>query len=88
MIGTGTTMKCEAGQRVHILGRISSQNHWNEEKKLRQKIIIKAGDIKLLPNNNVQMDKNQVQLISQIYSDIENTRDHSAFTMTTHHTPK
>lgn len=88
MIGTGTTLKCVAGQRVHILGRISSQNYWNEEKKLRQKIVIKAGEFELLPNSKDQTDKNQVELISQIYSDIENKRDHSAFTMTTHHTPK
>ncbi|XP_055314717.1 uncharacterized protein LOC129575334 [Sitodiplosis mosellana] len=89
MVGTGTTMRCEAGQRVHLIGRICSQNYWTEEKKLRQKIVIKTGELEFLPKSvDIQSDKNHVQLCSQIYSDIENTRHHSAFTMTTHHTTK
>lgn len=85
MIGTYTPLKFEAEQRVHIVGKISSQNHWTEEKKLRQKIIIKADEFELLPNHDMQSDKNHLILFSQIYSDIKNTRDCSTFTMTTQH---
>lgn len=89
MVGTGSTKKLEAGERVRLIGRICSHNHWTEEKKLRQKVVIKTGELELLSNSaSNQSDRNHVQLCSQIYSDIENTRHYSAFTMTTHHTAK
>lgn len=88
MVGTGTEEKCVAGQRVRLVGRVSSQNHWTEQKKLRQKIIIKAGEFELLPKTDTQPDMNRVELSSQIYSNIEHTNACSAFTMTTQHTTK
>lgn len=88
MIGTGSTSKFSFGQRVHIEGRISSQNYWTEQKKIRQKLIIKTGELKLLSSDDQQPDKNYVQLASQIYSNIDNKSDFSAFTLTTQHVPK
>lgn len=80
--------KCSLGQRISLVGRMCSQNYWNEDGKLRQKVIIKTGDFELLPPIDAQVDTNSVQLFSQISSDIENTRDYSTFIMTTQHRKK
>lgn len=79
---------CAVGQRIRLVGRISSQNYWNEDGKLRQKIIIKTGDFELLPHVDAPIDTNCVQLFSQISTDIDNSRDCSSFTMTTRHQKK
>lgn len=88
MVGTSTSATCAANQRVQISGRICSQNIWDGENSLRQKLVIKAGPFELLSNTNDHADMNHVQLCSQISSDIENNNDSSAFTLTTHHKPK
>lgn len=86
MVGTGTKDVHGAGQRIHLMGRISSQNHWSKEGKLQQKILLKCGDFERLSKDK-QSDLNRVRLFAQI-SEIQNTRDCSAFTLTTRHTPK
>lgn len=89
MVGTGSKNTCNKGQRIHLIGRLTSFNYWTEDGKLRQKIIIKCGELELLPQNTqTQKDLNRVKLCAQISSDIENTRDTSSFTITTRHTPK
>lgn len=89
MVGTGSKVEWKTGQRIRLDGRISSQNHWTEQGKLRQKIIIKCGELELIPEGSqYQQDRNQVELVAQISSDIENVRDSSSFTMTTRYTPK
>lgn len=88
MVGTGATTQCSAGQRVHLVGRLSSQNYWTENKNIRQKVIIKAGEFQILPENDAQPDENRVQICAQISSDIQNQSDCSSFTMITRHTPK
>lgn len=88
MVGTGTKDVYAAGQRIHLVGRISSQNYWSEEGKLQQKVLLKCGDFERLPTTDEQCDLNRVRLSAQISSEIQNTRDYSAFTLTTTHTPK
>lgn len=88
MVGTGTKSLCAAGQRVHFVGRLSSQNFWTEKKQIRQKVIIKAGEFQLLADAEAQQDVNRVEIYSQIASEINNQSDCSSFTMTTQHTPK
>lgn len=79
---------CKNGNRVHLTGRISSQNVWTEQGKLAQKIILKCGDFELLDNLDTRSDLNHAQLFAQISSEITNTRDYSAFSMSTKHIPK
>lgn len=88
MVGTGTKDEYAAGQRIHLLGRINSQNYWSEEKKLQQKILLKCGDFERLSSKDKQSDLNRVRIFAQISSEIQNARDFSAFTLTTRHTPK
>lgn len=88
MVGTRETMECEVGQRVRLTGLIKSQNYWNEENKLRQKVIIKASALELLPYDDKQLDRNHVELVAKISSDISNTRDYSKFQISTQHTPR
>lgn len=88
MVGTGTREECAAGQRIHLVGRISSQNYWSDEGKLKQKILLKCGEFAQLSSNDKQPDVNRVRLFAQIASGIQNTRDYSSFTLTTKHTPK
>lgn len=88
MVGTGATPESPVGRRVRLVGRIASKNYWTELKQIRQKIVIKTGELELLPIGDQQPDKNYVQICSQIYSDIENKSDCSGFMLTTRHTPK
>ena len=88
MVGTGSKNEYSAGQRIHLVGRICSQNYWSEEGKLQQKIHLKCGEFERLSSNDKQSDLNRVRLFARISSEIENTRDYSAFTLTTRHTPK
>lgn len=88
MVGTGTKNEYENGQRIRLVGRISSQNYWSDEGKLRQKLLFKCGEFELLPSNDKQSDLNKVRLFAQISSEIHNTRDCSSFTLTTKRTPK
>lgn len=89
MVGTGSKDDCKNGQRIHLIGRLSSRNYWTEDGKLRQKNIIKCGDLELLPEDKQQQrDLNRVELCAQISSNIDNTRDMSSFIMLTRHTPK
>lgn len=88
MVGTGTTNECAAGQRIHLIGRITSQNYWSDDGKLKQKILLKCGEVERLSSNDKRPDLNRVQLFAQISSGIYNTRDFSSFTLTTKHTPK
>lgn len=82
----GTTQMCHdiVGQRVHVAGRINSQN-WTEDGKTRQKILLNGCEIRQLPNdeNGEQNDLNRVQLRAQISSEILNENNLSRFTMTT-----
>lgn len=88
MVGTGSKNVYAAGQRVHLMGRICSQNFWSEGGKLQQKILLKCGELEQLPSNDKQTDLNRVRLFAQISSKIQNATDYSSFTLTTRHTPK
>lgn len=88
MVGTGTKDECAAGLRIHLMGRISSQNYWSEDGKIHQKILLKCGDFHRLLSNDKQSDLNRIRLFAQISSEIQNTRDCSSFTLTTRYTPK
>lgn len=88
MVGTGSKNEYAAGQRIRLVGRISSQNYWSDEGKLHQKILLKCGEFERLPSNDEQSDLNRVRLFAQISSEIQNTKDYSIFTLATRHTPK
>lgn len=88
MVGTGEKNEYTAGQRIHLVGRVCSQNYWSDEGKLQQKILLKCGEFQRLSNNDQQADLNRVRLYAQISSDIHNRSDHSSFMLTTKHTPK
>lgn len=88
MVGTGAKNEYAAGERIHFVGRICSQNFWSEDGKLQQKILLKCGEFERLSNNDKQIDMNRVRLFAQISSEIHNRSDYSSFTLTTKHTPK
>lgn len=88
MVGTGSKNQCVAGQRIHLMGRICSQNYWLQEGTLCQKILLKCGEFELLPSDEKQSDLNRVRLVAQISSEIKNTTYHSSFILTTTLTPK
>lgn len=89
MVGTRSPSQYNVGQRVRLLGHLSSQNKWNEAKELRQKLVIKAYEFEVLANEfSLQPDKNDIVLKSQISSDIDNTVDQIEFMMSTQHVPR
>lgn len=85
LVSTRTNSDLSVGQRVHLVGNLSSQNFWTETKKLCQKVIVKA---KQLNEDTSSQDRNIVKLGAQIISNIDNTADCSCFTLATHHIPK
>lgn len=88
MVGTGANNEYAAGQRIHLVGRISSQNYWSEEGKLQQKILLKCSQFDRLSSNDKQIDLNRVRLFAEISSEIHNRSDYSSFVLTTNHIPK
>lgn len=88
MVGTGQKTTCSVGERAQLVGRLCSQNFWTEDKKIRQKVIIKTGELQVLSKDDNRPDENRVQICSQIASEIQNQSDCSAFTMTTTTVPK
>lgn len=84
MVGTDQICHDIIGQRVHVAGRINSQNYWSEDGKLRQKIIFNCNLFRPLPNDIGHSDLNRVRLQARISSKIHNDNpDHSSFTMKT-----
>lgn len=83
MVGTDRICHYTIGQRVHVAGRINSQNYWSEDGKQRQKIILNSNLFRQLPNNGGYSDLNRVRLYAQISSEIQNADNHSWFTMAT-----
>ncbi|XP_031630132.1 uncharacterized protein LOC116345154 [Contarinia nasturtii] len=89
MIGTRIPLQFRVGQRVRFVGYLNSQNKWNEQNELRQKVIIKANEAEILTNDSDQAtDKNEVILKSEICSEIENTVNRIEFTVATKHIPR
>lgn len=88
MVSTRTTKSFAIGQRVQLSGNLSSQTQWTDDKKLRQKLVIKAKEFHLCSEQQFDRDENRVQILATICSDIENFSDCSSFTLSTRHTPK
>lgn len=86
MVGTDRIDHYPIGQRVHVAGRINSQNYWSEDGKQRQKIILNSNLFRPLPNGGGHNDLNRVRMLAQISSEIQNNNTHSSFTMRTERT--
>lgn len=83
MVGTDQQCHDTVGQRVHVAGRINSQNFWSEDGKIRQKVLLNASLFRPLANDMGHNDVNRVRIQAQISSEINNGSNQTSFQMTT-----
>lgn len=83
MVGTDQVCHDAVGQRVHVAGRINSQNFWSEDGKLRQKVLLNSNLFRPLANDMGHNDVNRVRIQAQISSEIRDNNDQTSFDMTT-----
>lgn len=83
MVGTDQICHDPMGQRVHVAGRINSQNYWSEDGKIRQKVILNCSLFRPIPNDIAYSDLNRVRLRAKVSSEIKNDEKSCSFIMAT-----
>lgn len=76
----------KAGQRIHVIGTLRTEQFKLEDGKNREKFIIRPNQIILLQSkkDTQQIDVNQVDIVGHVAAKVHDTQNYSMFKIATH----
>lgn len=90
LVNIRTDEPLPVGERIYVLGHLSSKPFQLDDGRLRQKLVIKSKYIQFRGHElkSQATDENNVIILAKIVSEIQHTDKHILFTLASTHTPK